>query len=99
MHPSTAKLISEKKAEIRKLETEIAMLEAIPPNNICLSLHMDAFSDELGRRITNHIRHMSVAELITKTEDDLLDIPLIGTLAVKRIEEWLQLYGLKLSSK
>lgn len=99
MHPSTAKLIAEKKAEIRKLEAEIAMLEAIPPNNICLSLHMDAFSDELGKRITNHIRHMTVAELLTKTEEDLLQIPLIGSLAVKKIKKWLKRYGLKLSCK
>lgn len=99
MHQSTAKLIKEKKAEIRKLEAEIAMLEAMPPNSICLSLHMDAFSNELGKRITNHIRHMTVAELVTKTEEDLSNIPLIGNLAIKKIEEWLKKYGLKLSSK
>lgn len=86
MHPSTAKLITKKKAEIRKLETEIAMLEAMPPDSICLSLHMDAFSDELGKRITNHIRHMTVAELLTNTEEDLLQIPLIGSLAVKKLK-------------
>ena len=99
MHISTKRLIEEKKQEIRKLQTEIAMLEAMPSDSICLSLHLDAFSDELGRRITNHLRHMTVAELVTKTEDDLLDIPLIGVLAVEKIQEWLKKYGLSLSSK
>lgn len=98
------KEIAKYEKKIKDLEEEIEFIKTNPYASAKLIDLIEPLKDYallkavkvLANGPGNHIPILTIADLTSKTEDELMNIKYIGVKYVDKLKEFLKLYGLKL---